>query len=97
MKLNKQEVEHIALLARLHLTEKEKEKFTKELSQVLEYIEILNEVDTDDVEPTYQVTGLANVYREDKVVGCSEEEMKDVRGQFPESKDGLLKVPGIFE
>ena len=97
MKLDKEQVEHIANLARLHLSEEEKEKFSKELSSVLEYMEILNEVDTENVEPTYQVTGLQNVYRKDEIKGCTDEEMKDVRGQFPESKDDLLKVPGIFE
>lgn len=97
MKLDKKQVEHIAQLARLYLTEKEKEKFATELSSVLEYIEILNEVNTDDVEPTYQVTGLVNVYREDKVEGSTKEEMEGVKKQFPDSKDDLLKVPGIFE
>lgn len=97
MKLDIKDVEHIAKLARLHLTEEEKKKFSRELSSVLEYMDILNEVDTEKVEPSYQVTGLINIYRKDEVKGCTDEEMKEVRKQFPEDKDDLLKVPGIFE
>ena len=54
-------------------------------------------MDTEKVEPSYQVTGLINIYRKDEVKGCTDEEMKEVRKQFPEDKDDLLKVPGIFE
>lgn len=68
MKLTKQEVEHIAGLARLGLSEKEIEKFQTQLSGILEYVSLLNEVDTKGVLPTAQVTGLTNVTREDAVV-----------------------------
>ena len=67
MKLTKQQVEHVAKLARLGLSEKEVEKFQTQLSGILDYVELLNEVDTEGVEPTAQVTGLVNVTREDKV------------------------------
>lgn len=66
-KLNVAEVKHIARLAKLRLTEGEVEKFQQQLSEILEYMEVLNEVDTKDVEPTAQVTGLENVFREDEV------------------------------
>lgn len=67
MKLTKQQVEHVAKLARLGLSEKEVEKFQTQLSGILDYVEQLNEVNTEGVEPTAQVTGLLNVTREDKV------------------------------
>lgn len=66
MKLTKEQVEHIAKLARLKLSEAEIAKFQTQLSGILDYVEQLNEVGTDNVEPTAQVTGLTNVTREDK-------------------------------
>ena len=66
-KLSEAKVEHIAKLARLKLTKEEVKRFCSQLSEVLEYMEVLNEVDTKDIEPTAQVTGLENVFREDKV------------------------------
>lgn len=66
-KITDQTVRHVAKLARLHLTDAEVERFSKQLSNVFEYIDILNEVDTENVEPTAQVTGLKNVLREDTV------------------------------
>lgn len=67
MKLTKQQIEHVAKLARLGLTPKEVEKFQTQLSSILDYVEQLNEVNTDGVEPTAQVTGLTNVMRKDEV------------------------------
>ncbi|MSR68144.1 Asp-tRNA(Asn)/Glu-tRNA(Gln) amidotransferase subunit GatC [Candidatus Peribacteria bacterium] len=66
--LTKEQVLHIAKLARLTLTPSEVDKMTKELSSILNYIEILNEVDTTNIEPTAQVTGLTNALREDTVM-----------------------------
>ena len=66
-RLSRDQVKHIAKLARLSLTEEEVEKFQRQLSEVLEYMEVLNEVETEGVEPTAQVTGLENVFREDEV------------------------------
>ncbi len=68
-KLTKEDIEHTAYLARIKLSEKEIEKFEKELNSILEYMEILNEVDTSEVKETSQVTGLNNKMREDEVKG----------------------------
>jgi aspartyl-tRNA(Asn)/glutamyl-tRNA(Gln) amidotransferase subunit C len=67
MKLTKGEVEHIAKLANLKLSSSEVAKFRTQLSQVLSYIDKLQEVDTKGVRATSQVTGLKNIFREDKV------------------------------
>lgn len=67
MKLTKDDVKKIAHLARLGLTDEEIEKFAPQLTDILNYVEMLSEVDTTGVEPTSQVTGLANVTREDEV------------------------------
>lgn len=97
MKLNREEVEHLGKLARLALTEEEKERYAVELSAILELVEQLQEVDTTEVEPTSQVTGLEDVYREDIVRGCGDEMRKKIIEQFPEREGDLLKVPGVFE
>lgn len=65
--LTPDQVRHIARLARLRLTDSEVEKFTKELTGILQYVDMLTEVDTSSVEATAQVTGLENAFREDVV------------------------------
>ena len=67
MAISRDEVKYIADLARLGLSEQEIDKYTGELSQILDYINVLNEVNTDDVEPTAQVTGLSNIHYSDQV------------------------------
>jgi len=62
------QVRHIAKLARLTIRDDEVQKFAKELSAILEYIEQLKEVHTNDVEPTAQITGLENITRSDTII-----------------------------
>lgn len=66
-KLSGDDVRHIAKLCRLNLSDDEVEKFAGELSSILGFVDKLQEVDTKDVEPTPQATGLTNVFREDEV------------------------------
>ncbi|QQG41223.1 MAG: Asp-tRNA(Asn)/Glu-tRNA(Gln) amidotransferase subunit GatC [Candidatus Woesebacteria bacterium] len=66
-KLSKADVEHVAGLAKLDLTETEINKFLPQLSQILEHVGELGKVDTTDLAPTSQTTGLTNVFREDEV------------------------------
>ncbi len=96
MALSKKEVEHIALLARLGLTEAEKEKFAKQLSSILDYVEQLKEVETEGIEPTAQVTGLENVMRPDVIEKCPKEIMKKLIELAPESEDNLVKTKSVF-
>lgn len=65
--LSEEEVKHVAKLARIALTDKEVKKFSKQLSNVLDYMEILNEIDTKELEATNQVTGLTNVMEKDEI------------------------------
>ncbi|MEI8230351.1 MAG: Asp-tRNA(Asn)/Glu-tRNA(Gln) amidotransferase subunit GatC [Candidatus Peregrinibacteria bacterium] len=67
MPLSPAQVRHIAKLARLEISDAEVEKYSRELSSILSYIEKLKEVDTTGVEPTAQVTGLTNAFREDVI------------------------------
>jgi len=89
--LTREDVLKLARLARLHLTDEEVEAFRVELSEVLQYVAILNDVDVTGLEPTTQVTGLKNVMREDKIVdyGVSP---ADLLRLAPESQDGHIKV-----
>ncbi|MDA1209140.1 MAG: Asp-tRNA(Asn)/Glu-tRNA(Gln) amidotransferase subunit GatC [bacterium] len=75
--LSDNEVRHIAKLARINLREEQVSKFGKELTSILAYIDQLQEVDTKGVEPTEQVTGLHNAFREDEVKdgGATREEL----------------------
>jgi aspartyl-tRNA(Asn)/glutamyl-tRNA(Gln) amidotransferase subunit C len=92
--LTKEEVEKIAVLARIELTENEVEKFQKDLSAVLDYVEELKEVNVEGLEEVSQVTGLVNVQRMDVVVDHGNRE--EIFSQAPEMKDGYFKVKAIL-
>lgn len=95
MTLTQKEVEHIAHLARLGVTEKEKKKFTQELSSILDYVSELNKVETKNVEPTSQVIGLFNVMRQDKMEKFGRE--KELIKMAPEHQGGCVKTKAILE
>ncbi|PLS17004.1 Asp-tRNA(Asn)/Glu-tRNA(Gln) amidotransferase GatCAB subunit C [Bacillus sp. M6-12] len=89
------QVKHVAHLARLAVTEEEAEKFTQQLDAIISFAEQLNELDTDNVEPTSHVLNMKNVLREDKAKeGLPIEE---VLKNAPDSKDGYVRVPSILE
>ena len=95
MQLTTNEVKHIAKLARLELSEKEVEKFSGQLSDILSHAKMLEEVDTSNVEPIAQITGLQDVFFEDKVKESNiTDELLD---QSPMDKqDHMLKVKNVF-
>ena len=95
MKLSREEVEHVARLARLSITEEEVKIFRQQLSDILTYIGKLNELDTSKVEPTSHVLDIQNVFREDHVTpGLSRE---DALAGAPEQEEGFFRVPKIIE
>ncbi|MDD2807467.1 MAG: Asp-tRNA(Asn)/Glu-tRNA(Gln) amidotransferase subunit GatC [Patescibacteria group bacterium] len=96
MALTKSEVEHIAKLARLGLTEEEKTKFASQLSSILNYVEQLGSVDTDGIEPTAQVTGLENIYRLDQIEDCDSQTQQKLIASAPASEDNLIKTKSVF-
>ncbi|MDD3887985.1 MAG: Asp-tRNA(Asn)/Glu-tRNA(Gln) amidotransferase subunit GatC [Patescibacteria group bacterium] len=92
--ITKAEVEKVAKLARIEITEPEKEKFAKQLTNILDYVNQLSEVNTENVSPTSQVTELNNVMRADEI-----EPYKDpvaLVEKAPESRDGQIKVKSIL-
>jgi aspartyl-tRNA(Asn)/glutamyl-tRNA(Gln) amidotransferase subunit C len=94
--ITRKDVEHVAKLARLGLTDKEIEKYQKELSQVLAYVEQLNKVDTKKVAPTAQVTGLTNVFREDEVEK-STIPLEELLKNAPAKEGRYLKVKAVLK
>jgi aspartyl-tRNA(Asn)/glutamyl-tRNA(Gln) amidotransferase subunit C len=97
MELSKEEIKHIAKLARLDLTSKELETYGSQLSHILEYIDQLKEVDTNETEPTAQVTGLTNVWRDDKAEAWNDDERKAALDEAPSKDDDFLKVKRVIE
>lgn len=87
------DVEHVAKLARLDLSEEEKEKFTKQLGDVLKYVEQMNEVDTTGVKPMAHAFDFVNVMREDEV--HYEQSKAELMQNAPEDENGFFKVPKI--
>ena len=95
MNISKQDVEHVAKLARLSLSEDEKQLFTRQLSDILTYIGKLNELDTENVEPTSHVLDLHTVLREDAVRESLNPE--EVLSNAPDREGSFFKVPKIIE
>ena len=94
MSLSIDEVRKIAQLARIKLTPEEEERHAETISAVLDYMKILNEVNTDGVEPTFQVTGLEDVVRVDEV--RESKLVKELMAQMPQIEDDELVVPAVF-
>ncbi len=93
-KLTKEIVKHIAKLANLRLTPKEVKKFQIQLSEILNYVDKLKKVNTKGVEPASQVTGLKNIFREDKVTPSLSQ--KEVLSGSKNITQGMFKIPAIF-
>lgn len=96
MKLSRENIEQIGNLSRLRLNESEIDRFGDQLSRVLEYIDQLSEVDTENVQMAANITGLENVWREDKVTPSGITHL-DIAKNAPEFRDGSFVVPGVFE
>lgn len=95
MKLTADQVKKVVKLAELPLTPEEEEKYSEQLSAILEYVDQLNQVDTLGVEPTFNVTGLNNVMSEDEtVVSLSQEE---ALSNAPQKNNGMFVTKGVFE
>lgn len=95
MKIDKAQIEHLANLAKLDITEEEKEKYAVQLSSILEYVDKLNEIDTRNVEPLSQVSGAIDVLRQDAVKQCFSQEK--VLAEVPDLEKRQIKVKKVFE
>jgi aspartyl-tRNA(Asn)/glutamyl-tRNA(Gln) amidotransferase subunit C len=93
--ITKSELEHLAELARIQLSEKEEEKILKDLQRILEYVKELQTVNTEGVVPLAGGTFIRDVFRDDD----ERENTNSQQGkeQFPRQRDGFLEVPHVFE
>lgn len=94
MSISRDDVEHVAWLARLALTEEDKEKFTKQLSQILEHAGKISELNTADVQPTSHPLPVKNVFREDKNRPSLSQE--EALSNAPKREKGGFVVPKII-
>lgn len=93
--ITKKEVEHVAKLARLELSEEEIGKYTEQFSNIIDYFNQLSEVNTENIEPMAHAIPMVNVMREDKVkLPYTRDE---ILANAPQDEDGFFKVPKISE
>ena len=88
-------IEYVGILAKLELSEEEKEQAKKDMANMLDYIDTLNELDTSGVEPMSHVFPVNNVFRE--VVVTNEDDREEILANAPEAKDGAFVVPKTFD
>jgi aspartyl-tRNA(Asn)/glutamyl-tRNA(Gln) amidotransferase subunit C len=95
MKITKEQVEHVAFLARLKFNEVEKERYTTQLNSILDYMSQLAELDTATVEPTFHAVARTNVYREDEIHPSLSQELS--LSNAPDGDGRFFRVPKIIE
>ncbi len=94
MAITLEDVEYVANLAKLELSQEEKIKFQKELDNVIKYIDQLNELNTENIPITSHVVPLQNVFREDRVLPSLPQDK--ALANAPKKKDGFFKVPKVI-
>ncbi len=94
-KISKEQIKHVAALARLEISEDNLDKYAQEVGTLIELAEELNEVDTTNVKPTTHMLQTKNVMREDEAKKWTTRE--DILKNAPDHKDGLFRVPSILE
>jgi len=95
VKISAKEVEYVAHLARLAITEEEKEKFTAQLNDILLYIDQLNELNTDGVEPTSHAISVTNAFREDKILDSIGTQAS--LANAPDARGDFFRVPKVID
>lgn len=95
MQITDETIDYVGILAKLELSEEEKEQAKKDMSNMLEYVGKLNELDTKGVEPMSHTFSVHNVFREDVVVNGDDRD--HMLKNAPEKKDGAYKVPKTFD
>lgn len=97
MQLAKEQIEHIAKLSRLELSDEEIMRYGEQLTGILNYVSQLSEVDTSQIEPTAQVTGLKDVFREDETKEWDENEVNLALADSPDKEGRFVRVKRILE
>ena len=95
MKITREEIDHLAMLSDFSLSEEEKESLGHDLENIISYISQLDELDTKDVEPTYQVFEMENIWREDEILP-QDADREALLNLAPDSQDYQIKVPKVL-
>lgn len=95
MQITDETIDYVGILAKLELSEEEKEQAKKDMSNMLDYVGKLNELDTEGVEPMSHTFSVHNVFREDVVINGDNRD--DMLRNAPEEKEGAYKVPKTFD
>lgn len=95
MKVAKEDVENVAVLSRLTIDEKQMPEYLSQFNDFLNYVDVLQKVDTENVEPLAHVLPMQNVFREDKIKPSLDRKL--ALSNAPEQEDGYFKVPRIIE
>ncbi len=95
MQITDETIDYVGILAKLELSEEEKEQAKKDMTNMLDYVGKLNELDTEGVEPMSHTFSVNNVFREDVVTNGDDRE--NMLANAPEKKDGAYKVPRTFD
>jgi len=95
MQITDETIDYVGILAKLELSPEEKEQAKKDMTNMLDYVGKLNELDTEGVEPMSHTFSVHNVFREDVVVNGDDRE--NMLANAPEKKDGAYKVPRTFD
>jgi aspartyl-tRNA(Asn)/glutamyl-tRNA(Gln) amidotransferase subunit C len=97
MPLSREDIENVARLARIGLSEWEMEVIGRDLDAILEYVDRLQKVDTEGVPEAAPPPVMADVFRRDEADACPDAEQALIVGNFPASQGGMLKAPAVFE
>lgn len=95
MTITDETIEYVGILAKLELSDEEKEQAKQDMSNMLEYVGMLNGLDTDSVDAMSHAFSVSNVFREDVVTNG--EDRENLLANAPEKKDGCYKVPKTFD
>lgn len=95
MKIKREDIIHLADLSNFHLSEKEIDSLGKDLQSIIKYVSQLDELDTEGIEPTYQVFEMENVWREDEILP-QDASREDLLAMTREEKDNQIKVPKVL-
>ncbi|MBQ6393742.1 Asp-tRNA(Asn)/Glu-tRNA(Gln) amidotransferase subunit GatC [Candidatus Saccharibacteria bacterium] len=95
MKITREDINHLAELSNFSLSDEEATSLGKDLENIIKYISQLDELDVKDVEPTYQVFEMENVWREDKILP-QDADREQLLALAPESQEHQIKVPKVL-
>lgn len=95
MRLTSDQVKYVSKLANVPLSIEEEEVYSAQLSKILDYIDLLNKADTQNIEPTFNVTGLSNIVQQDMVRPSLTQD--EALANTSEKKDGFFVTKGVFE